>query len=170
MTAWEPRPFDAELDGYAHVPRMLDKARATLAGTAGSYLFGCPVDHTCMARLGIAPDLVLDLVARHADDRDVLAELQSAHGIPSARDAWFDSQAVEDELQADGIYLRVREGVIDGESCAPARSCASQPASPTASRTGSASRCDCDIRRRPLIDCTPWVGGPASRQARRRWR
>jgi hypothetical protein len=29
---------------------MLDKARATLAGTAGSYLFGCPVDHICIAR------------------------------------------------------------------------------------------------------------------------
>jgi hypothetical protein len=28
---------------------MLDKARATLAGTAGSCSFGSPVDHTCMA-------------------------------------------------------------------------------------------------------------------------
>ena len=58
-----PRGLDAELEGYAWIPRMLDKARATLAGTAGPYLFGCPVDHTCMARLGIAPELVLDLVA-----------------------------------------------------------------------------------------------------------
>ncbi|MGA2010039.1 MAG: DUF5069 domain-containing protein [Solirubrobacteraceae bacterium] len=47
-----PRPMDAELEGYAWLPRMLDRARATLAGTAGSYLFGCPVDHTCMARPG----------------------------------------------------------------------------------------------------------------------
>ena len=63
LTVEAPRGLDAELEGYAWLPRMLDKARATLAGTAGSYPFGCPVDHTCMARLGIAPELVLDLAA-----------------------------------------------------------------------------------------------------------
>jgi Domain of unknown function (DUF5069) len=75
------RGLDAELEGYAWIPRMLDKARATLAGTAGDYPFGCPVDHTCMARLGITPELVLDLAARHTDDHAVLDALR-AHGIP----------------------------------------------------------------------------------------
>src|SRR3954451_19416196 len=105
LRAGEPRAFGVELEGYAHLPRMLDKARATLAGTAGSYMFGCPVDHTCMARLGVSPELVLDLAARHADDRRVLAELQ-AHGIPAASDSWFDGVAVEDELQLEDVYLR----------------------------------------------------------------
>src|SRR5215212_9178065 len=86
LTREEPRPFGLELEGYAHLPRMLDKARATLAGTAGRYEFGCPVDHTCMARLGVTPELVLELAARHADDRQVLEALR-ARGIPSARDA-----------------------------------------------------------------------------------
>ena len=104
----EPAPFDSVLDGYAYIPRMLDKARATIAGTNGSYVFGCPVDHTCMARLGIAPSLVLELAAAHDDDRDVLAALKE-HGIPSGEDAWFDGQAVEDELQGPGFYLRVRD-------------------------------------------------------------
>jgi hypothetical protein len=54
LTVQEPRGLDAELEGYAWLPRMLDKARASLAGTAGRYQFGCPVDHTCMARLGVA--------------------------------------------------------------------------------------------------------------------
>jgi quercetin dioxygenase-like cupin family protein len=107
LTSEAPRGLDAELEGYAWLPRMLDKARAMLAGTAGSYLFGCPVDHTCMARLGIAPDLVLDLAARHRDDHAVLEALR-AHGIPSPADAWFDGHAVEDELQETGNYLRVR--------------------------------------------------------------
>jgi quercetin dioxygenase-like cupin family protein len=107
LTTDEPRGLDAELEGYAWLPRLLDKARATLAGTAGTYLFGCPVDHTCMARLGIAPDLVLELAARHSDDHAVLEALR-AHGIPSAADAWFDGQGVEDELQETGNYLRVR--------------------------------------------------------------
>src|SRR4051794_23766648 len=109
LTVEEPRALGLEFDGYAHLPRMLDKARATLAGTAGSYLFGCPVDHTCMARLGVGPDLVLELAARHADDRAVLAALHDDE-IPAARDAWFDAVAVEDELQEQGTYLRVRSG------------------------------------------------------------
>src|SRR5579863_6095244 len=86
---------------------MLDKARATLAGTNGSYMFGCPVDHTCMARLGVSPELVLELAGRHAEDREVLEALRR-HGIPSAREAWFDGPAVEDELQDLDLYVRVR--------------------------------------------------------------
>jgi quercetin dioxygenase-like cupin family protein len=104
----EPRGLSEELEGYAWLPRMLDKARASLAGTAGQYQFGCPVDHTCMARLGITPELVLDLAARHSDDHAVLDALR-AHGIPSAAEAWFDGQMVEDELQHTGNYLRVRD-------------------------------------------------------------
>jgi mannose-6-phosphate isomerase-like protein (cupin superfamily) len=100
------RPRNAELDGYVYLPRMLDKARATLAGAAGTHEFGCPLDHTCMARLGVTPETVLDLVTRHADDAAVLAELR-ARGIPPAADVRFDAEAVEDELQA-GTYLRVR--------------------------------------------------------------
>lgn len=107
LTAHEPRGLDVELEGYAWLPRMLDKARATLAGTAGGYQFGCPVDHTCMARLGVTPELILDLAARHSDDHAVLDELRT-HGIPSAADAWFDGLRVEDELQDTGNYLRVR--------------------------------------------------------------
>jgi mannose-6-phosphate isomerase-like protein (cupin superfamily) len=95
---------------------MLDKARATLAGSAGDYMFGCPVDHTCMARLGVTPELVLELAGRHADDATVLAKLRE-HGIPPAEDAWFDAQAVEDELDEAG-YMRVRrvDALPDRES------------------------------------------------------
>jgi quercetin dioxygenase-like cupin family protein len=101
--------MDAELDGYAWLPRMLAKARATAAGTARGFRFGCPVDHTLMARLDVSPELVRELVQRHADDAGVVAELR-AHGIPPAADAWFDAVAVEDELQEQGTYLRVRRG------------------------------------------------------------
>jgi quercetin dioxygenase-like cupin family protein len=108
LTTHEPRGLSEELEGYAWLPRMFDKARASLADTAGDYQFGCPVDHTCMARLGITPELVLDLVSRYQDDHAVLRALR-AHGIPSAADAWFDGQMVEDELQETDNYLRVRK-------------------------------------------------------------
>ena len=102
------RPAEAELDGYAWLPRMLDKARADQDGVETGFPFGCPVDHTCMARLEIGPRLVRDLVARHgADDEAILAELRS-RGIPPAERQWFDAPAVEAALQRGGPYLRVR--------------------------------------------------------------
>jgi quercetin dioxygenase-like cupin family protein len=107
LTREAPRGTGDTLDGYAWLPRMLDKARATLAGTAGDYLFGCPVDHTCLARLGVPPEVVLDLAERYDDDNAVLDALR-AHGITPAEDAWFDAEALEDELQRGGTYLRVR--------------------------------------------------------------
>lgn len=102
----ELRPRNSELGGYVYLPRMLDKARNTLAGEDGGYAFGCPLDHTCMARLGITPEVVVDLVQRHAEDESVLEELR-ARGIPPADAVRFDAEATEDELQAD-VYLRVR--------------------------------------------------------------
>lgn len=100
------RRRNAELEGYVYLPRMIDKARATLAGTAGTYQFGCPLDHTCMARLGVTPEVVLDAIRRHEDDEGVLGALRE-HGIPPADEVRFDAEEVEEEL-VSGVYLRVR--------------------------------------------------------------
>src|SRR3954462_6549681 len=100
------RDYSAELDGYAYLPRMFDKARAKLAGDTEAPPFGCPLDHSCMARLGVYPEQVLDLVAKHTKDTDVLAGLR-ALGIPSPEETWFDARATEDELLT-GVYLKVR--------------------------------------------------------------
>jgi mannose-6-phosphate isomerase-like protein (cupin superfamily) len=103
----EIRDYADELDGYAYLPRMFDKARARLAGDTDAPPFGCPLDHSCMARLRVYPDDVLQLVRIHGgDDRAILAGLQE-HGIPSAEQTWFDARATEDELLT-GVYLKVR--------------------------------------------------------------
>lgn len=100
------RDYGEELDGYAYLPRMFDKARAKLAGDTDAPPFGCPLDHSCMARLRVHPDEVLELVRVHGDDGAVLAGLQQ-HGIPSSEETWFDARATEDELLT-GVYLKVR--------------------------------------------------------------
>jgi mannose-6-phosphate isomerase-like protein (cupin superfamily) len=101
------RDYAEELDGYAYLPRMFDKARAKLAGDTSAPPFGCPLDHSCLARLRMYPDDVLDLVRIHGDDdRAILAGLQE-HDIPSAEETWFDARATEDELLT-GVYLKVR--------------------------------------------------------------
>ena len=101
------RDYAEELDGYAYLPRMFDKARAKLANDTSAPPFGCPLDHSCMARLGVYPEEVLDLVRVHGgDDRAILAGLQK-QGIPEPGDCWFDARATEDELLT-AVYLRVR--------------------------------------------------------------
>ena len=86
---------------------MFDKARAHLAGDTSAPMFGCPLDHSCMARLGVYPEDVLALVEVHGeDDEAILAGLEE-HGIPSREETWFDARATEDELLT-GVYLKVR--------------------------------------------------------------
>jgi mannose-6-phosphate isomerase-like protein (cupin superfamily) len=92
------RPMDATLDGYAWLPRMIDKARAARAGTLGDAVHPCPVDRRTLKHLGVAFDDFTAIVARTETDEQVLTELR-ALGIPSAREAWFDALAWEDALQ-----------------------------------------------------------------------
>jgi Domain of unknown function (DUF5069) len=90
--------MDATLDGYAWLPRMIDKARAKRAGTLGSIVHPCPVDKRCLARLGVAFSTFIESVAASATDAEVLARLRE-HGIAPAVEQWFDAVAYEDELQ-----------------------------------------------------------------------
>jgi quercetin dioxygenase-like cupin family protein len=101
------RDFAEELEGYAYLPRLFDKARARLSGDTHAPAFGCPLDHSCVARLRVYPETVLELVSRNRDDdRAILAGLR-VRGIPQAAEAWFDARATEDELLT-GVYLKVR--------------------------------------------------------------
>jgi Domain of unknown function (DUF5069) len=99
MTSPQLRPMDATLDGYAWLPRMIDKARHKQAGTLGTYVHPCPVDKRCMKLLGIDAPAFWAVVAERDTDEGVLEGLQ-ALGIPSAQDAWFDAPAFEAELIA----------------------------------------------------------------------
>ncbi len=92
------RPMDAELEGYAWLPRMIDKSRAARAGTLGDLVHPCPIDARCLQRLGLGVAEFGDVVAANPDDASVLAALR-ARGIPDATDAWFDAEGYERELQ-----------------------------------------------------------------------
>ena len=102
------RDYNDELDGYVYLPRMFDKARAHLAGDKSAPMFGCPLDHSCMARLRVYPEDVLELVRVHGDDdRAILAALEE-RGIPSREEVWFDAHATEHEELLEDVYLQVR--------------------------------------------------------------
>lgn len=101
------RDYAEELDGYAYLPRMFDKARAKLAGETDAPPFGCPLDHSCMARLRVYPEEVLALVRVCGDDDTAILAGLRERGMPSAEETWFDARATEDELLT-GVYLKVR--------------------------------------------------------------
>ena len=99
----EVRDYGEQLHGYAYLPRMFDKARAKLAGDTEAPPFGCPLDHSCMARLRVYPEDVLELVREHGDDDDAILAGLEVHGIPSAEATWFDARAWESfEEEGDG--------------------------------------------------------------------
>jgi mannose-6-phosphate isomerase-like protein (cupin superfamily) len=93
------RPMDATLDGYAWLPRMIDKSRHARAGTLGTAVHPCPVDRRALALLGIDVETFGAVVAAAGDDDAAVLDGLRAAGIASAEEAWFDAPAWEDELQ-----------------------------------------------------------------------
>src|SRR3954453_9321342 len=102
------RDFSDELEGYSYLPRMFDKARARLTGDRDGPQFGCPLDHSSMARLRVYPDDILELVRLHGDDDHAILSDLKKRGIPSAEASWFDADALEHEELLNGVYLQVR--------------------------------------------------------------
>jgi hypothetical protein len=102
--------MDLTLEGYAWLPRMIDKARAARAGTIGRFLYPCPIDRACLSRLGLDPDAFADLAAALAGDDAILAALHRL-GIPDAGTAWFDAVALEAELHRQPAQTPVNVSV-----------------------------------------------------------
>src|SRR5215203_7185225 len=67
LTQRPPRSPRTRLGGYALLPRMLDKGRATAVGKNGEYHFNCPLDQHILGFAGI-------------DAEQLLAELKTAKG------------------------------------------------------------------------------------------
>jgi len=68
-----PRSPRARLGGFAHLPRLLDKARATLAGKNGDYVYGAMMDRQFFAFAGIDSAAFLDAVKTGRSDTEMLA-------------------------------------------------------------------------------------------------
>jgi hypothetical protein len=84
-----PRSPKQLLGGFAHLGRMIDKARANAAGTLGEYIYPCPLDQALLEFLGLDADAVLDVAKQNADD-EALRWVQDHAAPHSAKDiaAW----------------------------------------------------------------------------------
>jgi hypothetical protein len=71
-----PRSPRETLAGYAHLPRMLDKCRATLAGTIGEYVYPCPMDQRLLDFAGVTAEQFTEAVRSRPTDGDVTTWFQ----------------------------------------------------------------------------------------------
>lgn len=80
LTQHPPRSVRVRLGGYVHLPRLLDKARAVIAGKGGDYHYNCPLDQRFFAFTGIDPDAMLAEIKSGKSDTEMLAWVNEKAG------------------------------------------------------------------------------------------
>jgi hypothetical protein len=97
LTQHPPRSPRVQLGGFVHLPRLLDKARATISGKNGEYKYNCPLDQNFFKFTGIDADAFLAEVRKGGSDTQVLAWVRERSArFPSdiaAWDAWMRGNA-----------------------------------------------------------------------------
>jgi hypothetical protein len=72
LTQRPPRSPRVRLGGYATLPRMLDKGRATVVGKNGPYHYDCPLDERVLNFAGIDPEKLKEQLALGKGDGEIL--------------------------------------------------------------------------------------------------
>ena len=67
-----PRSSRVRLGGYALLPRMLDKGRATIAGTNGEFNYNSGLDQHIVNFIGFDPDALREQLAAGKSDGEIL--------------------------------------------------------------------------------------------------
>lgn len=78
LTVHPPRSPRVRLGGFAHLPRLLDKARAHLAGKAGLYEYGAMMDRQFFVFSGLSSEAFLGAVGEGRSDSEMLAWVLSS--------------------------------------------------------------------------------------------
>ncbi len=72
LTQHPPRSVRVRLGGYAHLPRLLDKARAEISGKSGEFHYNCPLDQRFFAFTGVNPKAMLAKIKSGKTDMQML--------------------------------------------------------------------------------------------------
>ena len=73
LTVHPPRSVRVRLGGYAHLPRLLDKARAVVGNNAAAYKYNCPLDRRFFDFTGIDHEAMLAEIKSGKPDTEMLA-------------------------------------------------------------------------------------------------
>jgi hypothetical protein len=126
-----PRPVRDKVAGYVHLGRMLDKCRATLAGTHGDYIYPCPLDRRLLEFAGITPEQFSEAVqsrsdaeaaawfrqtsARHSD-AEIEAWNRTMVGLkPDNDDKWSYFKSVRDAIDPKRTDITTWADLLDLE-------------------------------------------------------
>jgi hypothetical protein len=90
LTQRPPRSPRTRLGGYALLPRMLDKCRATLIGKNGEYHYNCPLDQHILKFAGVDAEALKAEVATGKGDGEILEWIQANSAIK--RQPWEIAQ------------------------------------------------------------------------------
>ncbi|MDB6121975.1 MAG: hypothetical protein JWQ71_968 [Pedosphaera sp.] len=78
LTQRPPRSARIQLGGYVILPRMLDKGRATIAGTNGEFNYACPMDGRLLEFVGVDPKGLKKQLATGKGDGEILEWIQKS--------------------------------------------------------------------------------------------
>ena len=113
LTQRPPRSPRVRLGGYTILPRILDKARASLAGTLGDYKFNNPLDNVLFGFAGVTADAFLAKVKTGAGDFDMLqwfsAQAKKAPHEIAAWSAWTETFVENDVETREWLAARIKE-------------------------------------------------------------
>ena len=94
LTQNPPRSIRVRLGGFAHLPRLLDKARAVVTGKNGPYKYNCPLDKLFFEFTGIDPEAMFTEVKKGGSDTVMLtwirANTKRLHFEIVAWSSWLD--------------------------------------------------------------------------------
>ncbi len=107
-----PRSPNEALGHYVLLPRIIDKCRATIAGTNGEYNYNCPLDRQFFDYTRVDADAFKAEVAAGKSDEELLAWVQQHSVIKSEEEimAWGYQQRWRrpDEPQTMGYFEKLR--------------------------------------------------------------
>ena len=109
LTQNPPRSPRVLLGGYAILPRMLDKGRATIAGKHGEYHFNCPLDQQFLNFAGIDAAKLKKQLALGKGDGEMLEWIQKNSKfkrLPQEIAVWseFQAQRVPTDLDSRKFF------------------------------------------------------------------
>ena len=117
LTQHPPRSLRVRIGGYAHLARLLDKARAEIAGKGGDYHYDCPIDKMFFAFTGIAADAMLAEIKSGKTDLEILTWINAnTSRQPFEAVAWSSWLEQVGPGSADGHKWIA--GVIEGNKSA----------------------------------------------------
>jgi hypothetical protein len=94
LTQHPPRSSRVRLGGYAHLPRLLDKARAVITGKNAGYHYNCPLDRAFFDFTGLDHEKFFVEIKKGLSDTEVLAHVRATvKKLPAeiyAWSAWLD--------------------------------------------------------------------------------